>query len=335
MSEAGAQVDTVDLLSENIRSCKGCFHCWSVDPGVCIQNDAMQEIVRRFLISDIVVFVSPLYAYTISSTLKIFMERTLQLTAPVITLSRSGTDRNSSRFKGQGPHIAAAIIVAGLRNPSLAAPAAETLRLYAESLEIEFAGTLVRNESFLLQFTDTKPVAINSIEHAFYTAGIELIQKSKFSETTLKNASLSLVPDFKTFSLYSDIYWEYGQNFAFHQGDNAKVKNATNRDIRLLMNEMTFGFDSIAAGNLEATISYEFFNPDFQFTHIIQGGNCTIEPALRQSSDCQISCQTEYWVQMLLGDSDPLELISRGLLTVQGNKSLFRKLNRIFKPHRS
>jgi putative sterol carrier protein len=260
------------------------------------------------------------------------MERTLQLIAPIIAINSSGRDRNSFRFPEKGPKIAAALIVAGLRHHSLAEPAVETIRLYTEGLGIDFVGAIVRNESSLMQFSDTKPFAIKSIETAFFQAGIEIIQNRKFSDITLKNISQPLVPDSNTFSLYSSIYWEYGQNFSFHKGDFEKVKNATNRDIRLLMNEMTYGFDAAAATDLEVMISYQFTNPNCHFTHSITGGKCSIDPIFNASAHCRISCETEVWIKMILCEADPLELMSKGLLNVQGDRLLFRKISRIFKP---
>jgi multimeric flavodoxin WrbA len=331
MSSAGAQVESVELFSENIKPCLGCFHCWSVNPGVCIQNDSMKSVINSFLDSELVVFVSPLYAYTISSSLKIFMERTLQLIAPIITITSSGRDRNSFRFPNKGPKIAAALIVAGLRHPTIAKPAIETIRLYTEGFGIDFAGAVFRNESSLMQFTDTKPSIIKSIETAIFQAGVEIIQYRKFSEITLEKISQPLVPDSKTFSLYSSIYWEYGQNFSFHKGNFDKIKYATNRDIRLLMNEMTYGFDAATAADLEATISYQFTNPDYQFTHSITGGRCSIDPVFVASAHCRIICETEVWIKIILNEADPLELMSKGLLNIQGDQTLFRKIGRIFK----
>jgi len=43
MTEAGAQVDVVNLREKKIRNCIGCYTCWTKTPGRCIHKDDMTQ----------------------------------------------------------------------------------------------------------------------------------------------------------------------------------------------------------------------------------------------------------------------------------------------------
>jgi multimeric flavodoxin WrbA len=83
MREAGAEVEVVSLSKKTIKPCAGCFSCWTKTPGKCIYKDDMtRELFPRWLKSDLVVYASPLYHYTVNSGMKAFIERTLPVFEP-------------------------------------------------------------------------------------------------------------------------------------------------------------------------------------------------------------------------------------------------------------
>ena len=59
--EAGAETENVILAEKNIRYCKGKFECWLKTPGKCSIHDDMDDLLPRFLDSDIAVFACPVY----------------------------------------------------------------------------------------------------------------------------------------------------------------------------------------------------------------------------------------------------------------------------------
>ena len=84
MREAGAEVGVFNLKDKKIRPCAGCFTCWTKTPGVCIhQDDMTNELYPEWLKADLVVYASPLYHYTVNSTMKAFIERTLPTSGAV------------------------------------------------------------------------------------------------------------------------------------------------------------------------------------------------------------------------------------------------------------
>ena len=71
--DAGHDVEIISLIKNEIKGCLGCNACRYGKP--CVQKDGFNEIVPKIKESDLLVFASPLYFWTISSRIKAFIER--------------------------------------------------------------------------------------------------------------------------------------------------------------------------------------------------------------------------------------------------------------------
>lgn len=71
--EAGHIVEKVSLLKTEVKGCLGCNACRYGKP--CVQKDAFNDLVPKIKNADLIVFASPLYFWTLSSSLKAFIER--------------------------------------------------------------------------------------------------------------------------------------------------------------------------------------------------------------------------------------------------------------------
>ena len=72
---AGNQVKTFYLDEMDIHSCKGCLRAGKDPKSPCSQKDDMDQIYAEFEDTDVVVFASPLYFWTITGTLKTVADR--------------------------------------------------------------------------------------------------------------------------------------------------------------------------------------------------------------------------------------------------------------------
>ena len=323
-----ADIERIDLTSIDIHPCRGCFHCWTVTPGVCIQKDGMAQIIERYLTADIVVCVTPLYAYAVSSYLKIFQERTFPLLTPGVEFTVQGMDRNISRFPHRGPKKLAAVIVGGLKDHRLMKGAVESLRFYAEGFGMEFSGALVRPESFILQFSDTKPKTSKRIKDAFFRAGRMLVTDGVLSDELFENVSLPLASDNVAFARYSNVYWEYAE----HEQDAQRVRYLTNRDVRILIYEMASGVDAVATKHITASFLFQFPDLNRVYSLLVRHGTCTIQERACPEPDLTITCNSESWSKVVCRETDPLKLLGKGEIRLEGDISLFRKLGRYFPP---
>lgn len=71
--EVGHRVEVVSLLKNEVKGCLGCNACRYGKP--CVQKDSFNDIVPKIKESDMIVFASPLYFWTLSSRIKAFIER--------------------------------------------------------------------------------------------------------------------------------------------------------------------------------------------------------------------------------------------------------------------
>lgn len=72
--EAGHQVTQIDFSHHKLNPCLGCNFCAN-HRGKCCQPDDMNTVLEIFAQSDVIVLASPLYYYSISAQLKIFIDR--------------------------------------------------------------------------------------------------------------------------------------------------------------------------------------------------------------------------------------------------------------------
>lgn len=72
-TEAGNEVEKIFLKDYTINYCTGCGVC--VETSKCPQKDDMADLLQKMIDTDVVVFGSPIYFYTMSGQLKTFIDR--------------------------------------------------------------------------------------------------------------------------------------------------------------------------------------------------------------------------------------------------------------------
>ena len=70
---AGHTVEIIDTAHADIHPCTGCIHCGYEGP--CAQKDDVTQIRKKILDADMMVFVTPLYYYSMSAQLKTMIDR--------------------------------------------------------------------------------------------------------------------------------------------------------------------------------------------------------------------------------------------------------------------
>jgi len=72
---SGAKVETIHLHGMNIKPCKSCYACQKPNSKGCSINDDMQKIYSQMLESQAWVIASPVYWFTMSAQMKLWMDR--------------------------------------------------------------------------------------------------------------------------------------------------------------------------------------------------------------------------------------------------------------------
>lgn len=96
--KAGADIENIFLVKKEINHCKGCFSCWG-KPGTCVIADDMEELLKKFIDSDIVVFVMPVYVDNVTGIMKQFMDRLIPLLDPHMEPDEHNESVHRKRFE--------------------------------------------------------------------------------------------------------------------------------------------------------------------------------------------------------------------------------------------
>lgn len=75
--EKNNNVEHIRLSEKDIGYCRGCYAC--SNNGKCFQQDDMNEINEKLLKADVIVFATPVYFYSMSGQLKVFIDRLVSI----------------------------------------------------------------------------------------------------------------------------------------------------------------------------------------------------------------------------------------------------------------
>jgi multimeric flavodoxin WrbA len=76
---AGAQVEKVRLAELKIGFCKACNACQKSREAPCVQKDDMAPLLPKILEADVIVLATPIYYFSVSGQMKVFLDRTYAL----------------------------------------------------------------------------------------------------------------------------------------------------------------------------------------------------------------------------------------------------------------
>jgi multimeric flavodoxin WrbA len=98
LAKRGFTSEVVVLHEKKIGNCMGDFYCWMKSPGKCHVADDHQEISRKYLESDLVIFLSPITFGGYSPTLKKMVDHMIQNTLPFFA-THSGEIHHLQRYE--------------------------------------------------------------------------------------------------------------------------------------------------------------------------------------------------------------------------------------------
>lgn len=77
--------EIVDVAKSSVKSCLGCFSCWTKTPGKCIIDDEMNAILPKMIEADVIIWSFPLYYFNVPGALKNLIDRQLPLNLPFMS----------------------------------------------------------------------------------------------------------------------------------------------------------------------------------------------------------------------------------------------------------
>ncbi|TFG27657.1 flavodoxin family protein [Candidatus Thorarchaeota archaeon] len=92
----GADVEKHHVVDLDIGGCRGCFNCWWITPGKCIQRDDMDKLLPAITDADVMILGTPIYGRNVTHYLQKLMERTFVFTLPEM-VSHEGETKHPGR----------------------------------------------------------------------------------------------------------------------------------------------------------------------------------------------------------------------------------------------
>ncbi len=334
MREATAEIIDRDITKLSINACIGCYRCWVTSPGRCFYKDDMQALQDDLLDADIVVCATPLNSFSVSSSLKAFLDRTLPLTMPCFEQSPLGSVRNTIRFPEKWPKKLAYIVVGAFKGDEIFSGIRAMMTHYANAVSMELCGELARAESFLLPFTLAKPKTVKTIQAAFVKAGYEIATHGTISSETKEKAETPLSADIPYFKKYSNIYWEHAVALGEKSWDLDLLCSKVTTDVRILMQEMARSIDPAATAKLKTTLHFDFSDKEtaLGFTLRIDHGKCDFYESLTGKPDLVVKSSPQTWAKVFTRQINMRDALVNKEIILSGDKFIFSRLDRYFPP---
>jgi multimeric flavodoxin WrbA/putative sterol carrier protein len=327
MQDAGAEVEAIELRRKTIKNCIGCYTCWTKTPGKCIHKDDMtDELFPKWLASDMVVYATPLYNYSMNATLKAFVERTLPSMEPFLEFQNNRM-YHPLRFKAPGVVM---LSVAGmpddghfkalsiLMNYSTATPGRRLIaEIYRPAAEMLTNPALKDKRREVLDAT--------------FQAGRELVRSQQISPATMARVTQPLL-DSQSFAHLANAFWKTciteGVTPKEFAKKNLRPRPDTMEAFRLMM---PLGFNPDSAKGLRATLQFEFTGEVEGNCHFVIADDAITAKAGRAAKpDLTITSPFEVWMDIMTGKADGAQMLMEGEYTAEGNMDLLLNMSKIF-----
>jgi multimeric flavodoxin WrbA len=190
MRETGAEVELAHLHGLDIKSCLGCYTCWTKTPGRCAQRDAMDSLLPKFAV-DLVVLATPLYVDGMNGTMKLFVDRLIPLIQPVVEL-RDGHCRHPRRDEGGSGRLVL-VSVCGFTELENFDPLVAHVKAICRNMDREYAGALLRPYAATLPSLRKSGLPVDDVLAACRKAGRDLAETGEMDPATIAAVSRELI----------------------------------------------------------------------------------------------------------------------------------------------
>jgi multimeric flavodoxin WrbA len=323
MRDAGAEVEVVNLREKNIKNCIGCYTCWTKTPGQCIHKDDMtKELFPKWLESDLVVYATPLYNYTVNATLKAFMERTIPSLEPFFEIHEG---RMFHPLRHKSPAVVV-LSVAGMPDEAHFGPLSEHVKYMWSSPGRKLVAEIYRPAAEAMPNPFLKEKA-NDILDATTQAGRELVQSMKISPETMGRITQPLV-DAQFFAGMANVMWKtcIAERVTPKEFSEKKmVPRPDSLDSFLLL--FPLGINAKAVGDRKIVLQIKFsgeVEDSCYFT--IEKGTVGGQSGTWPSPDLTIEAPFNVWMDIMTGKADGRQMLMEQKYKVYGDLSLMMQL---------
>lgn len=189
----GADVENIFLVEKEIKHCLGCVACWVKTPGKCVQKDDMEELIEKFMDSDVSVLSTPIHIDNVSGIMKNFIDRLFPTRMPHFELDNHGETRHVNRYEKQ-PKLMM-ISSCGYPEQSQFQVIRLWIKRFSRNFDMEVAGEIYRSWGWLLKAKDDQlEPKVEAYKNLLRKAGHEVAEHLKLSEETAAELERPLMP---------------------------------------------------------------------------------------------------------------------------------------------
>ncbi|OQY48145.1 MAG: hypothetical protein B6242_03115 [Anaerolineaceae bacterium 4572_78] len=352
IESAGAETDIIHVHRLDLKPCIGCFTCWKKTPGICIHDDAMADAIQKY---------NPLYVFTMSGTMKTFIDRLVPRMEPWLIPHPDFPHLTFHPERFDKPRKMFLVSPCGFPELEHFDSLVYTFKHIARITRMEYLGEILR------PYGD--PMSSRALQNLFTDyyellrqAGVELIRDGGISDDMQEKLRKDLFPvDKKALYQMANEFWTR-QMDKFNVPDElrhtvpisgedsdstpivpesskpgASKLALTNISNEFMMNAMADMYQPNVIPNLHAVVQLHFVppkdgletgSPDWYLD--INEATCTVHQGQTPFPTLTISTTYELWRDIGLGKIDPVESFTNGDYEVNGVMQLLDKFPQIF-----
>lgn len=183
------QIEIVNVIEKEIKPCTGCFACWKIQNGKCVQKDDQNEILSKIVDSDIILWSFPLYCYGMPSHLKAVIDRIIPLSKMTMR-EKNGVVCHDTLIDFSKKHYVA---ISGCGFPNWNGNF-EAVRIQCQNMFGDNLTTICVPETPMLNEPTAEPLTKPLLEK-FENAGEEYAENLKLTEETIAALETPMLPN--------------------------------------------------------------------------------------------------------------------------------------------
>jgi multimeric flavodoxin WrbA/putative sterol carrier protein len=322
MREAGGKVRIVNLREKTVKTCLGCFNCWTKTPGRCIQEDDMtRELLPLIPASDLVVYATPLYNRTMNATMSNFRERQLPLLQP---FSEKRDEKYARMLRRKLPPVVWLSVCGHPQESEF-----EALSQFLNSTQhpdIPIVAEIYRTSAEALKHPVFKQ-NLRDILYATAQAGRELVQSLEISKETLERIKQPLNNP-QGLVIIGNFMWRTCINEHvtleefFKQGMKPRPDS-----LEGFMEISKYGLNTEVAKVKKVIVQFRFTG-EVEASCYFTIENGTIKSTIGTSDSYDIAIETpfELWMDIMTGKADGGEMFMQRKYQVDGDPAMMLTL---------
>lgn len=321
MKEAGADIEMVNLREKEVRFCTGCYTCWTRTPGKCVQRDDMtRELLPGFLAADMVIYASPLYQYTVTASMKAFIERTLPAFLPYLEQSQGAYYHP---LRGRYP-AAVILSVAGFPGTEvfhqLSGWANYLFGKNGRQPGVKLAAEIYRTSSQMMTVTRDK---LEDILSATVQAGRELVGEMKVEPETLARVQQP-IEAVETVLGLGNLSWQGCIDDGLTPAQFDRRGRAPRPDsLKMFMAMLKIGFNPVKAAGKKGVLQFNFTGAVTGSCYFrVADGKIEAFEGQAGKPDLKVDSAFEVWADIIAGKLEGAQAFFDGKYKADGDIGL-------------